>query len=566
MSIVKKEVGEDGTLWGWENREGKWVELDPAAEQGSTLGNLGRAAVRGFRDVGQGIRELQTLPDNPIHPELLTAQQQQLANQGQLLEAQQQAASQSAPIAEAIGGSAPEVLAGVGAGLATGGMGLLPAIAGQAGAGAFTGFLRPGDAQERAANAALGGVLGVLGEVALPVAQSAFRGMRAGLNMGEAITGRAAARAGNELDIGLSRAEQAAASASRGEAGSVGAAATPEGEIPEAIRTESDILQRGEDVGSQIDVASEAASREQAEAHGYRSPFGAGTREGSPERMYASVEQMTPLGDIREQGIKASNQRLLSTQVAETIGLPNPKAATSLQPQMIADAENANTTLFQQVEANLPAIGASDFARTMEGISQKKGPAGRSMGQKIVNDAIEEAKQVGGVYDGEQMMQTRQLFAKDMANFYEKNDPSSAQVMRQAIDKLDDLIEKLARKSGSDELMDKWARARTQWQVQEMVKKPGVISPTGDINTVALMRQMRREKRNGGFGWDGPPRGTPARKLWEIARVHAADQTQVPMTGVRGVIASQMGKNVQKMVGAGALGGLGLSGAGSLFD
>jgi len=392
--------------------------------------------------------------------------------------------------------------------------------------------------------------------------------------MGEAITLRSSARAGNELDIGLSRAERAAAQAARQEAtgnavstpGSVGAAATPEGEIPEAVRMEGDILQRGEDVGSQIDVASEAASREQAEAHGYRSPFGAGTREGSPERMYASVEQMTPLGDIREQGIKASNQRLLSTSVAETIGLPNPKAATSLQPQMIADAENANTTLFQEVEANLPAIGASDFARTMEGISQKKGPAGRSMGQKIVNDAIEEAKQVGGVYDGEQMMQTRQLFAKDMANFYEKNDPSSAAVMRQAIDKLDDLIEKLARKSGSDELMDKWARARTQWQVQEMVKKPGVISPTGDINTVALIRQMRREKRNGGFGWDGPPRGTPARKLWEIARVHAADQTQIPMTGVRGVIASQMGKNVQKVIGGGLLAGAGLQGAGSLFD
>ena len=505
-------------------------------------------------------------PDNPIHPELLTAQQQQLANQGDLLQAQQQRAAQSAPIAEAIGGSAPEVAAGVGAGLATGGLGLLPAIAGQAGAGAFTGFLRPGDMQERAANAALGGVLGVLGEVATPVAQAAFRGMRAGLNMGEAITGRAAARGANELDIGLSRAEQAAASASRGEAGSVGAAATPEGEIPEAIRAEGDILQRGEDVGSQIDVASEAASREQAEAHGYRSPFGAGTREGSPERMYASVEQMTPLGDIREQGIKASNQRLLSTSTAETIGIPNPQQATSLQPQLIADAEEANGKLFSRVEAELPAIGASDFARTMEGISQKKGPAGRSMGQKIINDSIEEAKQTGGVYDGEQMMQTRQLWAKDMANFYEKNDPSSAQVMRQAIDKLDDLIERLSKKSGKQELMDTWAKARTQWQVQEMVKKPGVISSTGDINTVALMRQMRREKRNGGFGWDGPPRGTPARKLWEIARVHAADQTQVPMTGVRGVIASQMGKNAQKALGAGALAGVGISGVGSLFD
>jgi hypothetical protein len=110
--------------------------------------------------------------------------------------------------------------------------------------------------------------------------------------------------------------------------------------------------------------------------------------------------------------------------------------------------------------------------------------------------------------------------------------------MRQAIDRLDDLIERITQKQGKQDLIDTWAKARTQWQVQEMIKKPGVLSPTGDVNTVALMRQMRREKRNGGFGWDGPKRNTPARVLWEIARVHAADQTQ-PATGVRGPIGSR---------------------------
>ena len=58
MSIVEKRIGKDGTSWGWESTQGKWVELDPVAEQGNVFGNLGRAAGRGFRDVAQGIHEL----------------------------------------------------------------------------------------------------------------------------------------------------------------------------------------------------------------------------------------------------------------------------------------------------------------------------------------------------------------------------------------------------------------------------------------------------------------------------------------------------------------------------
>jgi len=266
----------------------------------------------------------------------------------------------------------------------------------------------------------------------------------------------------------------------------------------------------------------------------------------------ASVLENNPLGDAYEQSLKASNHRLISQTVAEGLGLPNAAEHTSLSIQQLADAEQVSASMFEAVKSELPAVGASDFARKMEGLSQKKGPAGRSMGQKLVNDAIEEARKSGGVYDGEEMMQTRGEWSARMADLYAKGDTSSGKMMRDAIAKLDELIEQTAKKRGGKETVEKWRRARSQWQLLQMVKKPGVISNTEDVNPVALMRAMKRDKDVGGFGLDGPERGTPARKLWEIARVAAGDESHVPATGLRGVIANQL---KQGIVGKGLVGG-----------
>ena len=168
MTIVERKTGQDGTLWGWMMRSANGWKLDESSEQGSTLGNLGRAALRGFRDVGQGISELTPLEEtSKIHPEVLTPEAERRFAEARALEAEQQAAATSAPIAEAVGGAAPEVAAGLGTAAATGGLGLPLAVLGQMGAGAATGFLRPGTTVERATNAALGAVFGLAGKYRL---------------------------------------------------------------------------------------------------------------------------------------------------------------------------------------------------------------------------------------------------------------------------------------------------------------------------------------------------------------------------------------------------------------
>jgi hypothetical protein len=218
------------------------------------------------------------------------------------------------------------------------------------------------------------------------------------------------------------------------------------------------------------------------------------------------------------------------------------------------------------VQKELPDIGAGDVSRVLRGISQKKGPAGKSMGQKIVNDMIEEADTRGGIYDGEEMMQTRSELSARAADLYAKGDTSSGETVLNAIQRLDDLIRNVTKKRGQEGTLAKWEKARSQWQLLSMAKRPGVISKTGDVNPVSMLNQMMKEKSSGGFGRDGPARGTKARVLWDIVRVAAGDETHVPMTGYRGLIANQMKGTLGKGLLGGAAAGAGMGAVHGLLD
>jgi hypothetical protein len=551
--------------WGFSHSRGEWVPVSVAELKGGiggTAASLARGAGRGAESLRLGIGEL---AGAPVEGDVAA------------LEARSQAAQAGAPIAARIGEFAPEALASVGAAAATGGLGFLPALGIESLAGGAVTALRPGTFEDRMLGALESAGLNLAGGVA---AKGVISGLKVGRGILDATTQRVARGVeGGEQAIRANRqAERAAAGetagaapveapvgapAQPGQPGSVGAAGAP---IDPAFAAENQILQRTEDAGAEIDAVASGSERAQAESHGYRSPLGAGTREGSPTRLYASVEQMTPLGDLREQAIKASNQKLMSQSVAEGLGLPNPEKITSIPISSLADAEEASASLFRSVERDLPPIGASDVARALEGITQEAGLFGKSMGQKIVNDAIKRSEERGGVLSGKEVMRDRQQISAAMADLYAKGDIGSGETLRAALDKLDSVVERVTKARGKKELVEKWQKARSQWQLLTMVRKPGVVSNTGDINVRSLMNRMRQSRDSGGYGLDGPPRGTAARKIWEIARVAAADDTHVPLTGVRGLIGSQIGKSVQKIGAAGLLGGAGFSAGGGLLD
>ena len=407
MTIVERKTGQDGTLWGWDDEVGQWLELDESAEQGSTLGNLGRAALRGFRDVGQGISELTPLEEtSKIHPEVLTPEAERRFAEGRALEAEQQAAATSAPIAEAVGGSAPEVAAGLGAAAVTGGIGLPAAILGQMGAGAATGFLRPGTTVERATNAALGAVFGLAGEI--PAGAQMVRGAMLGLKMGEAVTGRAAGRSADVLDMGLLRAETAAArqgelAAPGSHVRSAGAAATPEGELGEQAARENLALEADEATGANVSSASDARDRQWAEENlGYKSPLGSGTHAGSGARMAEAVDEYT-LGGTINKTFRANNQKLMSRTAAQAMGLPDAATKDVIELDDLAMSMGRLENVYDDLEKAAPDVNAKDTIAAIRAVKKQGGSFESTSVEKWLDKTVDNLGKLE-VEDGATMM------------------------------------------------------------------------------------------------------------------------------------------------------------------
>lgn len=563
--IIAIEKANDGSSWGYDSDSENWVPIDEAMQKGSFAGNLVRSAGRGFRSLGQGVEEL-AFPDNPA-----------VQAAGEDLRARQEAAATAAPWAEMLGGAAPEMAAGIGAGLLTGGAGFLPQIAAQGLAGGSVGLLRSADsAAERAANAALGAAFGLVGEAG---GQLAVKGMMAGSKMAQAVIDRGTGRLAQQVQ-GIQQqtaARQAAEAAGAGvqQPGSVGAATTPRGLTGE-IGAETRAMEATEAAGGQIKNPGLDAEREAAMSHGYRDPWWAGSRTGSESRVKAALQQLNPEQDAMNQVVQNENSALKAKLTGQALGLGDMEARDVITDADLLLAENRIAQGFERVADELPNIGNSEYRAALDKVEVPKGAVGATRAESFLADMKANlSKNETAFVTPQAFMRDVQVLTGEMADAYKNGRVTDGEMLGQAVNYLYDLGERATKNApshfgrhGRDETIvsREWAEVRKQHQMFRMITAPGVRSPTGEINSQALYRQMTKARKSGGWGIEGPPAGSEMRPLFEVIRYdRGAGQTHVPMTGVR--TAMMLAKN--PMIG-GALGAGGVVGAsqaiGSLWD
>lgn len=536
MPITQIVPHEGGGAWGWDSDAGKWVGVDPDMAQGSLPGNLLRAGSRGVQDIGLGIDQL-IRPDNPDTQARI-----------KVLNLQKEAASRAAPWTEAVGEGLPDVAAGLALTPFTGGMSVPAMVAGGAAGGALSGFIRTGTMQERVTNALYGAAAGVAG---VGLGEAAVKGVGAAMRVGETIMTRNSANVARGVEVGAQRvqnaADRAAMDAAQTEqgAGSVGAAVNPD--------APPDPYAAMEAAGASGDVATVPglAQRQIVEDMGYRSPSHADTRTGSTGRWLSGVNETLPWGQMSVQADKAANQELAAKTVGEAMGLPD---RVTLQSHDIAQAGDNLKHVFNNMATEIPTVDAQEYANVFKSMEQKFGAFDKGEGQKAIDNAIKNAEASGGEYDGAQIMKDRTAISDLMAGYYDKPGKiAQGDLMRQALEKLDDFISKKAAQAGDETVAKRWAQAREQWQVYSMVKKTSATSQAGDVNPRSLFNSMKSDPTSGGFGHKGPKNKGPARRAFDLLDVMNRDETGVPMTGVRtaGAIAN-LGLNT---AGAGVVGG-----------
>ena len=321
--------------------------------------------------------------------------------------------------------------------------------------------------------------------------------------------------------------------------------------MDDAARLEGEALEQTERAGAgrTEEGVVDRVWRPEVENMGYRSPAHAGTRTGAKARLFEAVDEWTP--DFTKQQMKADNQKLIAGKVSEGLGIGKRER---LEMPDLADAEAITGNVFQEIEAEIPHIGTNEYADAFRNLAPKKGTYGRSDGEKAIDRMLEDIEKRGdSVLTGADIKADRQRMSGDMANFYKNGREADGERMREAIDRLDKIVEKKSRQAGRDDVADKWKSARQKWQLYRMVSKPGVVTAQGDINPAALRRAMGQNKSSGGFGKDGPRDLPELRDVWKLANVAAADEVGVPNTGAR--LLARHAKSA--LPGVGILGGVG---------
>lgn len=541
MPITQIVPHEGGGGWGWDSDAGKWVPVDPQTMQGSLPGNLARAAGRGLEGINLGAQQLV----EPNAPDV----QAKIKN----LQLRTNLASEAAPYTEAFGQALPDLAAGALAAPFTGGMSL-GTLATFGGLGAASGLIRPGTMQDRVTNALYGAAAGVAG---VGLGEAAMQGVGAAMRVGESIMTKNAASVARGVEVGGQRvqnaADRAAAEAaarpapdftvdSQGNAvpgggepginqpGSAGAAATPpEMQGAEHLRANA-AADMTDATGANVNAGAAAqAQRSAVEDMGYRSPAWADTRKGSIARFAGGVNERLPWKAMTQQTDMANNQALAGRTVAAAMG-HNSDVLTL--PEIDAAHQGIQAT-YEALGREAPDINSQDVANVFKTLQQKAGLFDKGQGQKEIDNAIKNAEAHAGTMPGEQLMQERSTMSDLMAGYYDKpGTRSQGDLMRQAIDRLDNLIAKKAAEQGDTTFGQRFARAREQFQVYQMVRRAGAVSPEGDINPTTLLRTMARDRKSGGFGPGGPQNAGPARQAFDLISVMARDQHGVPPTGV----------------------------------
>ena len=548
-NIIKTHTYDDGQMIGWDADAGDWVELDKDMYAGSFVGNVGRAAAGGMAEIAQGVQELW----NPS---------ERTALEGEALAEQQAAAQRSAPVASALGNVVPDVTAGLAMTPFTGGLSVPAMLGTELLAGSVMGGIRPGSIDERVGRAAVGGLASVGGAALAPAAAA---GVGSALRLFKNIEGETLSRIGREADqasVTLKEASQPAAPAGR----SVGAAETPEeliGRTGTEAAEEAE-LQATEAAGAEsLQPGFEKKLDRAIRDLGHTPTIGQGTRLFSPARLGQSTREFLPLGEAREASVRASNQANLVRKAATAVGDENAENVKRLDNTWFGQEEARIGTDFQSIERRLPAIDIEDYTKALGKIEQTHGLFGKMKGQMEVEKAIKAAEsRMGAELTAKEVMSDRRYLSQKMSEFFRNGDTDDGKVLMDALNRLDNAIERaIGRNQYKKGLAEKWASARQQWQVLSMLKHGASTSGTGDINPTSLMKQLRKDRSNGGFGRYGPLEEGAARDLFDLTEVMVDAESHVPMTGMRQLIrmGSRIGAN-QLGIGGGALG------AASLWD
>lgn len=562
MNIIATRT-KDGMTLGFDDDSGQWVPLDTAMAEGSTVGNIGRAAVEEMSRIGLGIREAGS-SDPRIAQERALSDQALQSRQG------------AAPLAQAVGSVVPDIGAGLVAGALTNGMGVVPMLAGEGLAGASLGAMRPGTAEERVQNAMWGAGLNVAGAaVGLPIARAlagpAERGYVRAMEIYRGIGAKTSETVARGMDnaADLTRQAEAArmmeaqrAAGLTDEAGSVGAAKTPQSALPEDIRMMNQTMSS--------ESASETMVRQAAEAHGWQPPPWFGTARGSKARLYGALDEFNPFKDVRESYRVEANQETMAQAMAHALNLaPSPKNEfTKLMAPDMALAEKMHNEMYQTLRLEImPDIAAKEFSEAFKGISGKTQLLGDSKADSYLKDVVERARGSRAKVDGEEFMKVRQVLADKAAGFRANVDTASAEVMDQAVEKMDEVMQdhltRMAERAQSHDaraaalsIKNTYSEMRRRSNLFRMLGSGAGVANDGAINAATVFRAMKKPKRLGGYGYDGPPPESQLRPLFEIVRAEAASGTAVPPTGVR-MIGEFARRNVGSIGGGVAGAGLG---------
>lgn len=552
--IIARHTYDDGSMVGFDEESGQWVPLDAEAEGGGFLGNVLSGARRGFQSLGQGIQQLSS-EDTEAD-----------ALERAMLGEEQAAASRSAPWAEAIGGAAPDIAAGVGLGAVTGGAGLPAFIASEAGLGATLGFLRPGSMEERMVQAAWGSAAGAAGG---GLGMIALKGVGLGLKAAQAITGRSASRVGQAIDQGAQRVAAAEAPPVRGStlgSRSAGAAETAADELDPVIREQTEALEGTEQAGQMVTDKSWERIRSKALELGMQEPLSSGTRQGSMARMLAAGQEATLGEDMWSMSVKAGNQQRVANKLAQALDIPGWNSAklpkNSIFGEDLEDARALIGEKFRKIERRLPNMEAKDFIDAMSGIEQVGGFFGKLRGQNMIENAVEDAQTTGRSLGGKEIMQQMQYLSDAMATAYNTGEKATGDVLNEALNRLYDKIDDIAANSNVNTA---WKKARQQWQILLAAERPGAISPEGDINPRTILGALSKPAAKGGWGkgGSGAERGSPAAELFTMLQFQNATNTNIPMTGAR--LGMRLARPLVQGGLLGAAGAAGLYGAGGLL-
>lgn len=536
---------DDKFLWGYDTEAEQWVPVDRQAYEGSTLGNLARAAGRGVEDIFQGVRELST------------------GQTDENLQARQAAAARGAPIAESVGGFAPEVAAAGATALATGGLGFLPALALESGAAGLTSALRPGTIEERLISGLESAGLNMIGGAAL-------KGIVQGFKVGRGVLSATQNRVAAGVEAGETRvaASRAAADAAANENApavapgrSVGAAETPATALDQEIVEQGAAMDVDEAVGANVSNPSFRIAQDAAENLGYKPRPGSGTKGFSATRKAEAWHEMRPDRALAEQRRMFDNNRLLTQTAAKSIGIEDVAQKDTIEIFDLATTEGRLGNLYQEFDRVTPGISGDDFVRAVKPSLAKGGFFDPGRAQSRLAKAVENAQATPGAkMTGEQTLETLRLMKSEAMDALNRGDQHGAEALMNAQFRLTDLVEGIAKRQGKEDLVERIHQANQQWRIAKMLEAPGVLSPQGEINPQAMFRQMVKARSRGGYGTDGPQRGTPERDLWNLVLAARREATGVPMTGARALIYAG-GRQAGKM----AAGGVGLGAAANVL-